>query len=422
MPDRSVWRFLGGWYNCRESHGSGADQDPLHYDTGLMMTFREHRRMSSSRPLHRRFWLTVWSCAWLCLAQAVSGQDTLVVSSAAACPGCSIEFEKVVTLGSVEDSASLSPPIVHVTRTETGRYFAINRMGGARDRLFVFGPEGTLTGTIGRSGDGPGEFGMIAYHLVDESDSLFVFDMLARRLTVFSPTDAVVRTERMPLRNESVHGAVRFGPREWVLAHVIPTSERSGYPLHLIESGRIVRSFGSENPRVLPDWPSLNVRYVTAGAGHTVWSVQPDRYEVELWDLDGSLQGVLRRDALWFPPREQRGRAMGQEPPDPRVQAVRALANGHLALLVSVSDSEWRPRSWEAGEFGPQGTGYEQNEYDTVLEIIDPSSGRLISSGRHPEFMFEFLSDDLVVSRRVDDLGLLYMDVWRMNRPVGGNR
>lgn len=371
------------------------------------------RRANRYRPLHSWFGLTIWSWPWLFLAQPVSGQDTLVVSSTATCPECSIEFEEVVTLGSAEDPELLPPPIVHVVRTEAGRYFAISRLGAGRDRLFVFGPEGEFVGTTGRAGDGPGEFRMIAWHVTDELDSLFVFDQLGNRLTVFSPADSVVRTERISLSPEPIHGAVRLGPQEWVLAQAIPTPERAGYPLHLIQSGRIVRSFGSQNPRVLPDWPSLNVRHITSGAGRTVWSVQPDRYEVELWDPEGSLRKVLRRDAPWFPRRERRGRVMGQEPPDPLVQAVRVLANGHLAVLVSVPDSHWRPRSREAGEFGPRGLGYERVEYETVIEIIDPSSGRLIASGRHPEFMFGFLGDDLVVSRRVDEWGFLYLDVWR---------
>lgn len=389
------------------------------------MSCGEYRRMSDSRrPLRRWFGLTIWSCAGMFLAQAVSGQDTLAVSSTVTCPGCSIEFEKVVTLGSVEDPESLSPPIVHVTQTVAGRYFAINRIGGVRNRLFVFRPDGAFAGTIGGAGDGPGEFVMIAHHVTDESDSLFVFDQLANRLTVFSPRDSVVRTERMPLSTEPLYGAVRLGPREWVLAQSVPTQERAGFPLHLVESGRIVRSFGSENPRLLPDWPSLNARYITAGVGRTVWSVQPDRYAVELWDLEGSLRKVLERDALWFPPRQREGRAMGQEPPDPHVRAVQVLPNGHLAVLVSVPDSQWRPRSLAAGEFGPRGVGFERVEFDTLIEIIDPSSGRLVASGRHPEFMFGFLGDDAVVSRRADEWGILYLDVWRwrLERERGGAR
>lgn len=61
------------------------------------------------------------------------------------------------------------------------------------DQVFVFGTDGELRRTLGRSGDGPGEFSNIR-GLYRKGDTLLVHDLGHDRLTVFDAAGEVVRT------------------------------------------------------------------------------------------------------------------------------------------------------------------------------------------------------------------------------------
>lgn len=65
------------------------------------------------------------------------------------------------------------------------------------DRVFVFGQDGRLLRTLGRSGSGPGEFTNIR-GLYPKGDSLLVHDLGQDRLTLFAPHGRVVRTVPLP--------------------------------------------------------------------------------------------------------------------------------------------------------------------------------------------------------------------------------
>lgn len=68
-------------------------------------------------------------------------------------------------------------------RLRDGRIVVAN--GGLSSRLPVFSPEGRYITSIGREGEGPGEFAWITSVEVGPNDSLFVFDAALQRLTVF---------------------------------------------------------------------------------------------------------------------------------------------------------------------------------------------------------------------------------------------
>jgi hypothetical protein len=68
--------------------------------------------------------------------------------------------------------------------------------GGSRS-LKLFGPAGTLLGSIGRPGDGPGEFRGINQFELLSGDSLAVWDFAQARLTVFDSAGNVGREIRI---------------------------------------------------------------------------------------------------------------------------------------------------------------------------------------------------------------------------------
>lgn len=64
-------------------------------------------------------------------------------------------------------------------------------------RVLLFDSTGRKVGTIGRQGDGPGEFQGPWKVFIGRGDSVFVVDLSLARLSVFSPTLAFVRSFRI---------------------------------------------------------------------------------------------------------------------------------------------------------------------------------------------------------------------------------
>jgi hypothetical protein len=81
-----------------------------------------------------------------------------------------------------------------VKRDRRGNYFVLTP---ADWKINVFSPEGRHTGVLGRKGAGPGEFERAVAVAIGLEDSVFVFDQGNRRLTVFSPSHALVRSHRL---------------------------------------------------------------------------------------------------------------------------------------------------------------------------------------------------------------------------------
>lgn len=81
--------------------------------------------------------------------------------------------------------------------------------GGLESRLPVFGEDGRYVRTIGRLGDGPGEFLWITSLELGAADSLLVFDASAQRLTAISTSGGVTTTPVRAIGGASGLGALR---------------------------------------------------------------------------------------------------------------------------------------------------------------------------------------------------------------------
>ena len=55
-----------------------------------------------------------------------------------------------------------------------------------------------------------------------------------------------------------------------------------------------------------------------------------------------------------------------------------------------------------------------------VIEVLDPDAGRLIASRQMPGLQFETMGGNLLYTRREDNDGFVYVDIWRvaLKRPT----
>lgn len=85
--------------------------------------------------------------------------------------------------------------VVAVAVDEAGRAWAADSQ--AR-HVLVLDPDGLVVDTLGRRGDGPGEFSFISWIGLTDGGDLWAMDPLARRLTRFAAADGAVETVSFP--------------------------------------------------------------------------------------------------------------------------------------------------------------------------------------------------------------------------------
>lgn len=339
-------------------------------------------------------------------AMPLSGQgSTRVVPSDPACPTCRIMLEPVATLGRSGD-----PALSRLTRVAVdsrGRFYAAPTYN--RGEIAMYDAGGRFVRRFGRAGRGPGEFGAHIHMLqVGPGDSIHVFE--GPRHTVLAPALAsFVSARLLPLQPDEL--AFLGGGR--MVAHQMLIGRGGVGPLlHVIDpAGRITRSFAGTERRD-PAKLYQGMRNVAPAPGNRIWSAHVGSYRAELWGPDGSNPLTVVRSANWFRPwaHEVRGSAAGLE--RPRIADLAEDRQGRLWVSILVRDPKHRPAS---GAREVPLTEFDANrEFDTILEVLDPRTGRLLAHRRFGQSISEFIGDgSLLTTRREDAEGNIVIDVMR---------
>jgi hypothetical protein len=322
-------------------------------------------------------------------ADAASAQMH-VEAQTLACVRCEVRVTPVVLLGDDEGPGIIESEQSRVKRDRRGRYYLISTYSTT---VKVFDSTGTYLTSIGRTGGGPGEFRRISAIAIDEGDTLHVFDYDLGRLTVFSPTYELVRSVRLEIPPS--FDVVPVGGGSFVFATHVASAELAGLPLHLVgPDGNVKRSFGSETGEYRPDVPFAGRRVIAKARASGVWSGYVNQYVIELWDhRTGSLVRRITREADWFPPRLRVERLSAREPPAPTLVEVREDSESRVWTLVHVAGEGWEEAVRE-GEYHPLVSDRDLY-YDSLIEVLDTSSGALIASLRFPLHLGEFVADGL---------------------------
>jgi hypothetical protein len=277
-------------------------------------------------------------------------------------------------------------------------------------RVMVFDGTGRFLTMFGRSGRGPGEYSR-PRHVIAHRDSLHVIDVLQYRVTTLSADYKVQRVDQLPL---AFPRYVRFPDGSYLVNGGLQTRDAVGLPFHLLDGSlRIVRSFGADDPTVIPGQRWRQERVLAQASDSLFWAAPTNRFAVELWGTDGRLRRRIERRAAWFAAWTETGGLPRLTPPKPRVAGLHQDERGRLWVMVHVADANWAPGSQSLNERVleyPEQARY----FDTIVEVWDPSSARLITSTRFDEHLHPFIGRGMVFSARLDGGGIPYYDVWRL--------
>ena len=342
-------------------------------------------------------------------AVGVEAQSARSVVTGPTCRACRIELTRTVTLRPPDGQAGYSA-WSRVVRDSRGRIYVANE--GQSD-IEVYDSAGVYRESIGRRGQGPGEYASISSLSVLPGDTLLVGDHMNRRLTHLSPTGRAVRTTPFQLI-----GTRRLIPRpgNGFLANAnLSRRGQIGQPLHMVDAkGVITRSFGAEGSNYRPDEEIMLSRPI-AFLGATLWTSYASQYVLEAFDTSGKRVSVIERRADWFDPWT-RGRAPSHDaPPYPRVHQLHTDGR-YLWVLLNRPGHRWRDAFVPAQGTGtPLLTGRIDWYYNTTIEVFDPGSHQLLASRSLQELITGFADSTHVVIYREDADGTPHIDLWRIH-------
>lgn len=350
-------------------------------------------------------------------APPLLGQSEGAIGDAVRCERCRIRLTPVAQLGNAlaDGEGGLQGGLTTAARNSAGRLYASYNEESAV--LYEHAPDGSVLRTIGRSGAGPMEFQRISALQMD-ADTIHVFDQMQRRRTVLTPSGAFVRSS--PLPGNSISMLLLSKDRQ-LMNTVIATEQSIGFPLHIITAdGAVMRSFGTETPVQRPDGLINLRRKLARSHDGSFWAMHENAYRLERWSEEGALLQRLTRAPAWFAAWEgsRASRTSPTEKPNSYPVGIRERQAGQLWVVVRVPDANWKPdqkssRSSESAAVYYSST-QPQRAWDTMIELIDTTSGTVIARAKSSGALGAFVDDKHVLRYSADEDGRMFAEIVRI--------
>lgn len=336
-------------------------------------------------------------------------QEPVEIPDGPTCRECRIVLDRMTTLGTSDGKVALSR-YSFVAQDHRGRFYTASPWDALP--IAVYDPDGRFLRSIGRAGPGPGEFSYVSAVVVDKADSVHAFGL---RYDLFRPDGRLGRS-KVVLEGARVWNAFLVGDSAILVQAMPQTPALAGIPLHLVDrNGGLRRSFG-----LMPDEPvRVNFwtrwRPTTVSPRGEVWLGMVNRYRLELWSLSGQRLRVLERKTSWFEPWQNHSGDVARDRPPPRLLSLRADADGLLWVLIQIADANYKPLYPPDGREHPMyDVRDEARISDTVLEVIDPRTARVIATQRFDGALNWFFADGLVSEVNQNDTDDTEIRVYRV--------
>ena len=195
--------------------------------------------------------------------------------------------------GAAGDSAGLVWEVSGLARLADGRIAVLSSANG---KLFLFEPSGRLSKSIGRKGEGPGEFRRPEHLQYLPGDTLVVWDEWFRPVSTFDTTGALLRHRRIDLLK--VMGRAGRGTNAETRRTPLPDGS---FVLHATgDEASAEPGGGDEGSRPLQEYVRVDSSYATLSFGSWVkahfiflWSPEPGSPGVHLHNVSpGSMIAV----------------------------------------------------------------------------------------------------------------------------------
>jgi hypothetical protein len=370
-----------------------------------------------------RFAILRWTSAFIVsVAHLAAGQSALAqkqIADDVACPACRISWVPAISIKGVLGVGEIYYRPLSVTLDGQGRFWVIYSDG---DLPAVYSASGQFVADVGRMGAGPGEFRSPGVVLPVPGDSTVVFDSQLQRATVFDPDLRPART--INLGPVSFRYAVVDTWPMIVASGVVRSAASYGHSFHRIDlgssAGRVIQSFGGDSESAVPSREHLMARPFEAVRGG-YWAVSRTEYRITSYDRAFRVQAELFSRPEWFPESVEE-RSMGfREPPSPGLDVLFFDSRGYLWVFGRAAREDYA-EAWPPMEPGIRSIASRDVDFsklwDTVVEVIDPNSGKLIARRRLDFLVLSVLRDGRVVVYKETPQGIPYLEVLREDHDI----
>lgn len=349
----------------------------------------------------------------------------------------SIDEEPLLDIGTLEgDTARELYRASAATRQEDGRIALVSE--GTEIRFF--GPEGDHLGEVGRSGEGPGEFGFATELWPYRTDSLLVWDVRLQRVTVLDQQGAVGRVTDVEIPSFNPRMLGTFGDGSFLLRSdlfVRPGEEirtqRSLF-FHHRRDGTVTDTVASyPNFRSVPlDLPGDRSMFggvafgprTVATLGDAAFYVGTGRgYRIDVRAPDGSLRRVIRLDRSPEPVTEEdrsrwrEQRLAGADGENERRDTRAILDQTPVAETFPPYD---RMHADRTGHLWVRDYRKPWQEGPDRWLVFDPA-GRLVATAQLPAFRFVFeIGRHYVIGLALDEMDVEHVRLHRLHRTDTG--
>jgi hypothetical protein len=317
------------------------------------------------------------------------------------CSSCSIVFRQAVTIGSPDDPFAFDLRGTALAMHSSGQFWIASVVSPGE--IAVYNPDGSYSHAIGRSGRGPGEYRVITRLRSLPDGTMAAMDQGNGRIALVR-ADGGVEYLNLP---GLLYDVVEDG-RNYIVQAYLTVPGAAGKYLHRVTSdGQVLESFAPAGGPV-SEYLARAPRAVAAMGQHGLLIADRARYRITEFDRQGTARRILDRDVPWFQPwlEPKRGQPVSI-PPDPVLADMKVDADGLLWVLHHV-----RARNWQPGSLNDPGERMPSDNYDSVIEVIDPASQSLIANARTPHFIQRLLTPTSGFAlRRMSD-GNVVADVW----------
>ncbi len=176
-------------------------------------------------------------------------------------------------------------------------------LDGRENRIQVFDASGRYVKTIGRKGQGPGEFQAPERLLISPQGEIFVWD--SARISVFSADGRYLRAFPSSILNEIEHCVIDDEGRMFGIRCLIMRKPYTRELLRLDPGFKPLKTFETYvipvgDEQSFDPFRPMNMRIGMSREGLVVAATQ-DRYELRYYDADGQLRRIVRKDQERIP-------------------------------------------------------------------------------------------------------------------------
>ena len=381
---------------------------------------RRVRLVVALKVVLTRYWAALCVASGMvlspCLTQAYA-QRVQSTGADSACR-CRIELERVLRIDTLTDDGASASIFARLEMNGRGQFLVAPVRSGIGSVIARLGPGGEVLQPFVGAGIANG-FGQVRDFHTTPLDSLLVLHQ--SDITLLNPQGAALRSRRLPA-DMVAYRFLRLRDGRVVLNSY--DARRPAFVL-LSQMFAEVRQFG---PTVPPDdaqdLSATQYRLADLGDGRFVAAKETYRYAIEIWDTSGTKVRDFGSSRSWFQPwtRQQWLDRGPRSAPFARIQGVYFEAPRRLWIIAEVPDARTPTpgpsasaagRARPVGEMGIVPVDQYDSVFDTVLEVVDVETGRVLVSQRFDQHIRTFSDRGLLYSLHQGSGTRLVLQVWR---------